>query len=220
MSAPNPGALPQEQAPASAKIIWGIRTDGQIVPVKVADDGTLAVGATVSSEVLAEATAADPAYTEGQDAPLSQTREGYLRVLSKPAVAGAGTAEAASRVTLASDDPAVALLGTGPSLRATSDLTGLRINNAAASGDTALVSATASQTTRVHRMKLSVAGACIVQIRDGATVLEAFNFAGVGGGIVLDFSERPWYITTANTALNLNVSVAVQVDGRLEYVKS
>jgi hypothetical protein len=101
----------------------------------------------------------------------------------------------------------------------TSDLTGLRINTAA-SGDTTLVAAASGETTRVHRMKLNVAGAVIVQIRDGATVLDVFNFAGNGGCVVLDFSSRPWYKTTANTALNLNLSAAVQVDGRLEYIRS
>lgn len=101
----------------------------------------------------------------------------------------------------------------------TNDLTGLRINTAA-SGDTALVAAVAGQTTRVHSLRLSVAGAVIVQIKNGATVLEVFNFAGVGGALVLDFRSRPWYLTTANTALNINLSAAVQVDGRIEYVTS
>lgn len=108
----------------------------------------------------------------------------------------------------------------GIALWSTTDLTTLRITNAAASGNTTLVTATASQTTRVHRMRLSVAGATIVQILDGATVLEVFNFAGNGGNVVLDLSDRPYYTTTANTALVLNSSAAVQVDGRLEYIKS
>lgn len=45
------------------------------------------VTATVTSESTAEATAAEPSYSEGQDAPLSQDRSGNLRVLAKP-VAG------------------------------------------------------------------------------------------------------------------------------------
>lgn len=39
-------------------------------------------GITVTSEATAEATAAAPAYTEGQDAPLSQDRSGNLRVIT------------------------------------------------------------------------------------------------------------------------------------------
>lgn len=101
----------------------------------------------------------------------------------------------------------------------TTGLTGLRIATAVA-GDNTLVAAVAGQTTRVHRLKLSVAGAVSVQIKDGATVLDVFNFAGVGGSVVLDFSSRPWYVTSANTALVINLSGAVQVDGRVEYVTS
>ncbi len=102
----------------------------------------------------------------------------------------------------------------------TSDLTRVRVNTAVA-GDNTIVAAVSGQTTRVHRMKLSVAGPVIVQVKDGAgTILEVFNFAGNGGGLVLDFASRPWYITTANTAFILNLSAAVQVDGRVEYVTS
>lgn len=105
------------------------------------------------------------------------------------------------------------------SLLTTNDMTGLRINTAAL-GDTALVSATASHTTRVHALRLNVAGAVIVQIRDGATVLEVFNFGAAGGSAQLEFRDRPYYVGTVNTALNINLSAAVQVDGRIEYVKS
>ncbi len=106
-----------------------------------------------------------------------------------------------------------------PVLQPSNLLTPLRINTAA-SGVTQLVAAASGQTTRVHRMKLSVAGAVIVQIRNGATVLEVFNFAGAGGNVILDFDGNPWYETSANTALNINLSAAVQVDGRVEYITS
>lgn len=150
MAAPNPGALNPNEAPSSAKIIWGIRTDGKIVPVAVGDDGSLVTGAAA--------------------------------------------------------------------LQTTPDLTYARINRATSGDGTAIVAATASMKTRVYRMKLSVAGAVIVTIKDGAgTTLEVFNFAGNGGGVVLDFSERPWYTGTANTAFYINLSAAVQVDGSLEY---
>lgn len=94
----------------------------------------------------------------------------------------------------------------------------LRINNAATLGDTVLVAAIASRKTRVYSLRLSVAGATIVQIKDGAgTVLEVFNFAGAGGGAMLDLRELPYYTGTANTALIMSSSAAVQVDGQLEY---
>ena len=149
MSAPNPGAVPPEQLPSSARVMWAIRADGYMIPVLVNSDGSLATGAAA--------------------------------------------------------------------LQTTPDLTFARINKAT-SGDSTLVAATASVKTRVYRMKLSVAAATVIQIKDGAgTVLEVFNFAGNGGGIVLDFSNRPWYTGTVNTAFIINSSNAVQVDGSIEY---
>ena len=96
----------------------------------------------------------------------------------------------------------------------------LRINNAAAAGDTPLVAAVAGQSVRVYGLRLSVAGATIVQIKRGSTVLEVFNFAAAGGAAVLDLRELPYYTTAANEALVLNSSGAVQVDGQLEYTQA
>jgi hypothetical protein len=150
MSAPNPGAVPPEQLPSSARVMWAIRADGSVIPVAVDNAGGLVTG---SSD-----------------------------------------------------------------LQTTPDLTQVKINNSAMSGDLTLVAATAASKTRVYRMKISVAGATVISIKDGAgTTLEKFNFAGNGGGVVLDSSSRPWYTSTANTAFIINSSAAVQVDGLLEY---
>lgn len=93
-----------------------------------------------------------------------------------------------------------------------------RITNAAATGDTVVVAAVAGQSVRAYGMRLSVAGATIVSIKDGAgTVLEVFNFAGVGGGVVLDLREDTFYETSGGNAFIINSSAPVQVDGRLEY---
>jgi hypothetical protein len=109
------------------------------------------------------------------------------------------------------------LLNTG--FRTTKALTYLRIN-IAASGDTALVAAAASQTTRVYRIRLRSAAAVTVQVKNGATVLESFVFGASGGSVTFDLTDEPYYITGANTALNLNLSAAVQVDGAVEYLTS
>lgn len=93
----------------------------------------------------------------------------------------------------------------------------LRIDNAAALGVTPIVAAVAGQKTRVYGLRLSVAGATIVEIRRGTTVLERFNFAGAGTMPTLDLRELPYYTTAANEALNLNSTAAVQVDGQVEY---
>jgi hypothetical protein len=101
----------------------------------------------------------------------------------------------------------------------TSDLTAARISFSA-TGDQTIVSATASQTTRVYRLRLTVAGATNISIKDGAaSTLEIIQFAAAGM-LVLDFNTRPYWVTTANTAFILNSSAAVAVEGRIEYIKS
>lgn len=96
-----------------------------------------------------------------------------------------------------------------------------RINNAAAAGDTVIVAAAAGLLIRAFGMRLSVAGATIVQIKDGAgTVLEQFNFAGAGGSVVLDLRSVAFYMLTTGNAFIINSSAAVQVDGVLEYAQT
>lgn len=89
--------------------------------------------------------------------------------------------------------------------------------NTASSGVTAIAAAAAGKSHRVYGLRLSVAGAVIVQVRSGTTVLEQFNFSGNGGGMVFDLRELPYYTTVPGEALNLNLSAAVQVDGVIEF---
>ena len=92
-----------------------------------------------------------------------------------------------------------------------------RINNAAASGDTTIVAAPGSgKRIRVHCLRLSVAGAVVVQIKTGTTVREVFNFAAAGN-YALDLRVSPYYVAAENEAIVINASGAVQVDGRIEY---
>lgn len=109
-------------------------------------------------------------------------------------------------------------LGTNDVLLKTTDLTPVLVAISSAT-TTAIVSATASQTTRVHRMKLRVAGAQVLTIKDGTTNLEVFTFPAAGGNFILDFSSRPWYSTTAATALNFTTTTTATVEGLVEYVK-
>lgn len=99
-----------------------------------------------------------------------------------------------------------------------SDLTSVAVNINTAT-TTAIVGATAAQTTRVHRMRLNVAGAQSITVQSGATVLEVLNFTAAGF-MVYDFSSRPWYTTAANQALNFVSTTTAQVNGVVEYIKS
>lgn len=105
---------------------------------------------------------------------------------------------------------ALAVAATSPFLSAAFD-------NAAASGDVPVVAAVAGKATRVYRLKISTAGATVIQVRDGATVLDTFNLAD-GGSVILPFSQFPWYETSVNSALIVSSSNAVQVNGRVEYL--
>lgn len=102
----------------------------------------------------------------------------------------------------------------------TSDLTAARISFNATTEQT-IVTATAAQTTRVYRFRISTAGAANITIRDGVagTILEVLQFPAAGF-LILDFNTRPYWITSTNAAFTLQSSTAVQVEGRVEYVKS
>ena len=146
-------------------------------------------------------------------------------------VTGAAGAALATEATLAdADDKLAAIdtkLGTAAisiphfALDTTSDLTYVFSTGSASGERAALVSATASQTTRVHRMVITAAAATVIELRDGAsgTALWSVEFPAAGA-YVFDFDPRPWAKTTANTALIMNSTVATKVTIALWYVKS
>lgn len=105
-------------------------------------------------------------------------------------------------------------------LLATSDLTSALVNIAAI-GDAVVVAATASQTIRVHRLRLNVAGANIITVKSSAAgaTLEVLNFPAAGF-LTYDFATRPWYKTIAGGAFVLSPSTTAQVNGVVEYVKT
>lgn len=86
---------------------------------------------------------------------------------------------------------------------------------------TAVVSATASQTTRVLRMMLNFAATQTLDIRSASTSLVGapMTFA-TGGGVVLDFQGSPWFVTATNEALNFVTTTTGAITGFVDYVKS
>lgn len=86
---------------------------------------------------------------------------------------------------------------------------------------TAIVSATASQTTKVYRMMLNFAAAQTLDIRSASTSLVGapMTFAP-GSGLILDFSGTPWFVTASNEALNFVTSTTGTITGWVDYVKS
>ena len=102
----------------------------------------------------------------------------------------------------------------------TSDLT-YGFSSSSASGEVSLVTATASQTTRVYKAVVTAAAATVIELRDGAagTALWTIEFPAAGA-YVFDFDPRPWAKTTANTALIRNSTVATKVTVAFWYIKS
>jgi hypothetical protein len=92
--------------------------------------------------------------------------------------------------------------------------------NAAASGDNALIAAVAAKTSRVMKLFLIAKAPVDIKFRDGTTDLDGVISLQAGGSITLDFDGEPWFVTSVNTAFNLNLSAAVQVSGRIYYSQS
>jgi hypothetical protein len=94
--------------------------------------------------------------------------------------------------------------------------------NVSASGETALVALTASQSIRIMGMVLVFAAACTVTFKNGAggTAFGGAMPMKAGGSIVLDPSGEPWMKTSNGNAFVMDLSAAVQVSGWLLYTKS
>lgn len=169
--------------------------------------GATSGGATPASGTLAmgAVTTAAPAPANGTAAPLSIDTHGATRTtLQGPD----GTALDFSSPTQVADFL--------PSLSDT-----VRVPIATNTiGDNIIVAAVAGQTVRVHRFRLHAVAAVTVLVKDGAgTTIETIVLAA-GEKFSLTWSARPHYFTSAGNALILNLSGALQIYGRIEYVQS
>lgn len=97
-----------------------------------------------------------------------------------------------------------------------SSLTGAVIN-ASAAGNNTIVAAAAGEMTRVHRMYFTVSAPTQIIILRGATALT--GAMETPAGMFLDYSEIPWYVTDANEAFIIYSSIAVNIAGRIEYIR-
>jgi hypothetical protein len=106
------------------------------------------------------------------------------------------------------------------SLTATTDLSRATLNISTAT-TTAVVGAVSGQTTRVHRIVMNIAAAQTIHIKDGSTTLtgNAMTFAAAQT-VIMDFSSRPWFTTSANSAFNFVTTTTGAVTGFVEYVTS
>lgn len=106
-------------------------------------------------------------------------------------------------------------------LDTTLDLTRVLVDFTSTSDQT-IVSATASQTTRVHRLDLWFAGAVTLNIYSGTSggTLIGKLLVPSAGHYRLDFDARPHLVTGTNEALTFDASASVNIVGYVDYVKS
>jgi len=87
------------------------------------------------------------------------------------------------------------------------------------SGDNALVVGVAGQTITIHRITLFMNASNNITIKDGSTKLfGTMNFTASQGWEHDSDTHCPLVLTSGNT-LNLNLSAASQVSGRIWYVQ-
>lgn len=90
-----------------------------------------------------------------------------------------------------------------------------------ASGDNPIVAAVASQTTKLMAFDLWAAAAVSIKWRSGTTDLQGVTILTANGSnYSWPLSGEPWGETGVNAALNLNLSAAVAVTGRVWYSTS
>lgn len=94
--------------------------------------------------------------------------------------------------------------------------------NTTATGDISIVSGTASQTIRVHRIWFTNGAAATTLLFKDANA--GTTLGGVdlqpGGSFFLDYSAEPHFVTATAGAFTINSSVSSQLRGMVEYIKS
>lgn len=156
---------------------------------------------------------------DGRDASYTEvTPTNPLPVSATVSTTGLATSAKQDDLLTALTTPATELPKTP--LMPTSDLAN-SFNSSSASTTRELVAATASQTTRVHQIVASAAGATTLEFKDGSggTTLFTLEFPAAGA-YVLDFTERPYLKTSANTALHVISSNAVKTTVTVRRITS
>lgn len=88
------------------------------------------------------------------------------------------------------------------------------IISTSSSGDTTVIAAQTGRAIKVHRVVLSLATETTVQFKDGST---AMSGPITCLEMVLDYSDDPYFRTTAGNALVLSLGAAVQCGGTIWY---
>lgn len=192
---------------------------------------TAGTGTTVSTE---EVTTLNGGTVSAQHLQRTATAFRTADGVASDAATGAGTVAAGvQRVTLASDDPAVAAIQAGTvgvgtkgaphaNVLSTQFPVTAKFANIAASssGDTNLVADVTSKKIRVLALSLMGNGAVNAAFQDRATTTQRGGMvymAAAGQGKVLPFNPVGWFETASGVGLDINLSASVAVGGELVY---
>ena len=88
------------------------------------------------------------------------------------------------------------------------------------SGLQALVSATASQTTRVFRLMLVFHSDSTATLQSAGTALTGAMQFRTDDKFILDFDGEPWFVTGSNEAFNINLGSSITLTGFIQYEKT
>lgn len=168
-------------------------------------------GATIAADEVTDGTlgTVKVQFTKVMDGTLDSTNKLIVTAAGAAKMDGSAVTQPVSMAT--GPIPAVQASGDATLTRATVSIT--------TATDTTIVSATASQTTRLHRFSLSVSGACTLTWKSASTTLWAKDFPSAADWSET-FSELAYIETAANEALVLTTSAAVTVKGVVAYKKS
>lgn len=146
------------------------------------------------------------------------TNTSVASIDTKTPAVGQTTMAGSSPVTIASNQSAVASKFDTPT---TNPLTAAVINFSA-TGENTTIAGTASQTIRVFKLFLVVSTATAITIKDaaGGTALTGAMSLAANGGLALDVSDSPWFITASSGAFIISQSGTAQVSGAVYYTKS
>lgn len=207
------------------KLTWGV--DGAAVDASATDPLPVVLTSTTITGTVAATQSGTWNVTNISGTVSLPT--GAATAAKQPALGTAGSASAdvitvqgvASMTALKVDNSAVTQ-PTKIAFQTTKALTNASIS-ASSSGENTLVSGTAAQTIRVHRIVLVAASAVSVSFKDAAsgTSLTGAMPLTANGAMVLEASGgEPLFVSATAGAFILNLSAAVTVTGFIQYTKS
>lgn len=94
------------------------------------------------------------------------------------------------------------------------------LSSATFTGLNTIVASVSGQTTRIYRLFFTVGTASQISFFNGSASLSGQMNLAASGGMVLDLSSEPWFITSSNQSFGISATVTTALNGRVEYITS